>query len=367
MRSIKMTLLLALAAVATAAVAAPGLAMAGWTEYGSPLNQNAGGASPVFTSAGAPLTGESGPITLQGNLKFAGVTGGSQNCTVTAKATLGTGGGGKISEATISAASCETAGALTPCKVVSATPGSLPWNLSATSGGAITVSGVSITYKFENRFKFTSCPFKEETVSGSLTATPNNGEAMSSVALSGSVSSSVDAGGKIVSGTLAVSPAGSYGVGSKYAIELNGSLKWQSALLGSISCDSRGGLKLYPGTEGEVEGFTWGPTPKCTTEGLLKTCTVTSVTPKSLPWGLLDEGSQVKISNLGLKMTTQGGSCPYTYIEADGTMYAVPDKASAISSLSLSGSLAMKFSNGGTDTGAWIGAYGMTPAGVYGL
>ncbi len=357
MRSIRTMLLLALAAMAAAALAAPGFAAASeWTKEGKPLGQ---AIEPVFTDGGLPLEAESSPVSLEGKIKFSSSTWGSEECTLSAKATLGTNGVGQISEAALSLPSCKTAGTLAACTVTSATAGSLPWPLTATSESIVV--GTNVTFKFEGKF----CPVTEETLSGGFYATPDNTKAMNSLTLSGAVNTSLQAGKtKNVTGSLSVSPGGRYGVGQVAAVNLTGAhLSFSSGMIGSVECSFSGKIALRPGSGGTVQSIEWG---KCSTGGGLNTCTVSSVTSKNLPWSLLDEGTRIGISNVSFKINFEGAFCPYSFFEAEGTIYATPDKTSAISSVTLAGTLTTH--TGGSEfKGSWTGSSSWSPAGVYGL
>jgi hypothetical protein len=354
MRSIKTMLLLAFAAVAATALVAPGLATASeWTKEGLPFGVVD---DPVFTDGGMPVEATSEPVSLNGKLKFSNGAGGSVDCTISAKATLGANGAGQISEAGISG--CKAGGALAYCTVTSATANSLPWPLNATTQSIIV--GVAITYKYQGQY----CPTPEETISGAFVATPDNTDAISSLTPSGTVNSVSTMGkfSKTASGSLSVSPAARYGVGKVAAIDLSGgTLTFLSGVIGSVECHSLAAqLALKPGSEGTVRSF--GATCYGAT-GWIGSCNVTSTTANGLPWNVLDEGTRIKVSNFSLKLNVESNpSCPNP-IYVEGTLYLTPDDTGSISNVDPSGTLKMN-GIGVTTVGEPLD---WSPAGVFGL
>lgn len=169
---------------------------------------------PHWLQEGADLPAETS-ITAEGPLKVSTGSGGGSwivECGVKAKATLKPGSTGQLTEFSVpSLGSCILGGFLKDqgCTITSLTANSLPWATNATEKSgvrAIKAEAVSLTYKFSGNAFW--C--QQITVTGTLTATPDKAGEISSLAISGTLQG---ANNPSASGTLAVSPAGKYGMG----------------------------------------------------------------------------------------------------------------------------------------------------------
>jgi hypothetical protein len=344
MRSIKTMLLLACTAMVAVAFAVPAMASASnWKENGVPIS------GMQWTEGGAPLAGEgsisfSGPLNLTGSL-------GSLNCQVSGSASLSAGEQGHLNEFTVSPGSCSIGGLLkaSGCTgVKSVTANSLPWAVNASGTAAsptITINGVSLTYTLTGSG---GCSSFALTFTGKLTATPDKAGAIGALSLSGGLNSA--SGNVSASGTQTVSPAGKYGISARSAsVPVSGNLSWTGAT-GGESCTVNGSLSLEAGSEGKITSLT---ASGCKATGLAAyECASDWMTP-STPWALVDNGTSIAVKNVSIGSCAGGGT---------GELTATPDKAGAISSTTLSGTL----KRGGVSI-AWSGTLNWTPAGVYGL
>jgi hypothetical protein len=347
MRS-RMAMLLALTALAATALAAPVMASASnWTKSGMEIKKEL-----HWNQEGA--VSFSGPMALSGGI-------GNFECNINAGVTLGAGATGQLNE--FSSSSCNfganpgTIGAI--CNEVVSVSAALPKTVTASEVSGkrvITFKEGQYTYKFAGNKepKLALCP-TELTFTGDVTATPNNAESISSVSLSGTVKYNSNLMG--VSGTLSASPAGKFGITYNHLVTVAGSIGWSGAE-GSTSCPFTGLVSLEPGSSGTLSSLSWDLS-KCSVGGTIAAACgskVSSVTTSS-PWTLTDEGTSIKVS---------GVSITFTYLSCGrggaGTLTATPDNTSAISSTTLTGTLAE-----GPVKRAWSGSMNWTPAGVYGL
>ncbi|HUC06995.1 MAG TPA: hypothetical protein VMR96_02810 [Solirubrobacterales bacterium] len=351
MNKIKSRLPLALMAIAVAAFAVPAAASASnWTKEGKEVTQ----ANLEWTQGGNPVESNSS-IALEGLMKFTGPVGGTE-CTVKESGFVSSGNSGHINSFEAPLGGCKPLGALAGCKLTSVTPAGFPWTISATeTGGKVVarITDINVNYKYEGFL----CP-KEITVTGGLTATPNDSYKISSFSLSGELKASL--GEKVtVSGSLGVSPAESYGI-SAGVISLGGSLGFHGPV-GGITCSGiTSKLSILPGSQGKLTSLGFDPGKCIPTGAYAGLCNASSVTPTGLPWSIQDEGTKIKISGFAFTMQFSGGKC--TELKASGTMYATPDSTTAIKSTSFAGLLS-------TTWGAqeWTGPMSWTPAGVFGL
>jgi hypothetical protein len=188
----KKMMLLAVAAMAVVAVAAPAAASANWKDAGVDVTGN-------------PHVNFSGPASFNGAL-------GSVSCqeaTATVQLTGGTNDAHIKTFTVDNPGNCVVGGFLGAlCGTRSLTTADLTQEGTATiSGGTIELTNISL----ENQFGSCATILLTDEEEGSLTATPNNKKAISSVSLSGSLEDNTG-GSEVVSGTLAVSPAGTYGI-----------------------------------------------------------------------------------------------------------------------------------------------------------
>lgn len=359
MRSIKSMLLLALAAMATAVLVAPGVAAAEeWTKEGKDFSESL---EWVYTDQGFPVAAGAGNIALEGKIRFGDENaGGGWRCTLKANGTLGASTNvGSITEASIT--SCKPEGVYGACKITSSTVSGLPWSLF---GGANKIAtGLTFTLKQEGFF----CSPGEVTFSGGFIATLDNQTAMSKWTFSGEVESNL--GPMKVTDSVNVTPAARYGIERTVTTALSGDLHYTSPLGGNIDCGAgsvTATQALREGGGGAIKSFAVNPA-KCSGSGILSSCTVTSVTQKNAPWPITNEGTKVKISNFGFQMNMSGGFCPSSFI-VEGTMNQTPafGQVNAISQVSLAGTTTT-LGNGTNYAGNWTGTWNWSPAGVYGL
>jgi hypothetical protein len=360
MRSIKIMLLIAMAAMA---LAAPTMASASvWTEKGVPLGAGDGGKAPAWTNEGE-LLGEATSISLNGTYKFTGI-GGDTGCTLSAGGTLSPGGSGQITSASISALSCTTGGPIASCKVDSTSTAGLPWGLTATEKSgvkSISATGVSITYKLVGS-KGGACVLPEITVTGGFTATPDDSLAIKNLALSGTMKTKTGTN-VTVSGSQSVTPSGKLGIAYEYwgrEVALDGNLVYTN-VNEVVNCPVDGTIVLVGGTnEGAITDLAWDA-EGCSVGGAFSVqCgNVTSVKNSLMPWPVYDEGSAIRISEFPIRVNfSKCGSKTFK-----GELTATPNNKYAISSTSIWGIL--ETGSGGKQS--WGGSLSWTPAGVYGL
>lgn len=351
MRSIRVALLLAATALVAVALAAPAVASASnWKQSGVALT------GMEWTQEGSSMTKE-GSLSFSGPFNVTGLTG-SIKCQSSGSIALTPGESGQVNSFTVTPGSCTLGGLLGACKEVkSITANSLPWSATASGTAAsptISIKGFNLTYNVAGGECGTNQPV---TYTGSLTATPDKGSAISTLSFSGTLKDSLG-NGATPSGTVNASPAGKYGIGGKTSsVAIAGTLNWTGSL-GSTNCKVNGSLSLEAGTSnGKVPSLT---TSECSSGGALAAACgkSTGLTINSLPWTLVDEGTTIAVKGVSISIgTTTCGYGTYT-----GELKATPDKTGAISLTTLSGTL----SNGGS-TISWGGEWNWSPAGTYGL
>jgi len=191
---LKKMMLLAVAAAAVLAVAAPA-ASANWTHSGAELKTNAN----VTFSGETSFAGELGTVTCKQLTGAATLTGSSSHGTLQSFS---------VDSPTTN---CEVGGVLgalcgtTSLESVHLEAGNVP-TLTATTTN-IKIDNVKWIYLFGSEPN----PCLELNLRGDLTATPNNPESISSVAFSGTLEDTTLEAQVALSGSLAASPAGTYG------------------------------------------------------------------------------------------------------------------------------------------------------------
>jgi len=192
---LKKMMLLAVAAAAVLAVAAPA-ASANWTHSGAELKTNAN----VTFSGETSFAGELGTVTCKQSTAAA---------TLTASSSHGTVQSFTVDSPTTN---CEVGG------VVGALCGTTSLesaHLEAGNVPTLTASSTNIVIdnvKLINVFGSEGSPCLELDLVGNVTATPNNPASISSVSLSGTLEDTTLEAQVAVSGSLAANPAGTYGI-----------------------------------------------------------------------------------------------------------------------------------------------------------
>jgi subtilisin family serine protease len=328
--------------------------------------------TPHWSQEGAALPAEA-TITAEGPLKLS--TGSASiECTSKATMTLIPGSTGKVTQFTPALAGCTFTGWMkeVKCSLTSTSAGSLPWPVNVTEKAGvrtIKVEKTSFTYKLAGTF----CP--ELTVTGTLSANADKDGEIAALTLSGTLSSS--SGSMTASGTLAVKPAGKYGVTiapgvhwsqegaalpAEATITAEGPLKITNGST-SIQCSVKAKATLTPASSAQVSEFTPN-TGTCALTGFYKEfkCTVTSITPNSLPWAAAatEKAGVRSIVVEKASLTYKFSGSPFCgEFTTTGTLAATPDKAAEMSNLSISGGLSGLWSASGT--------LALTPAGKYGM
>lgn len=314
---------------------------------------------------GVPFTsGEPAPIGLDGKVKFSGQPG-TLECTLSADGVLLPSEEetaiGEITEASMS--SCAIGGTWKAIGCTSVAPSvNLPWfPLGVTNAGGAKVIEL---WSFSVTLKFSGSAFcnlmKPTVITGNIIATPDDAYSIDSLALSGIVKAAqegVQPQSMSTSGSLGVSPAGTYGILTTDVVSLDGTFGWIGQA-GTMQCDLDGFLELVKGSEGRITSLKWS---NCQMGGgLFVTCgTIKSATTSGLPLKVIDEGSKIRVPSFSLAIAKE--KCATETLT--GELFATPDKVGEISSTSLSGTL--NSSAGGTKT--WTGSASWSPAGVYGL
>lgn len=352
MRSIKTMLLLVTVGAVVSAVLLPAVASAAdWKKNGSAMTNT----EVQWADNGAPLSSEA-TATFSGGFSFSG----GVNCsTVNGEMTLEPGyGTGRVTEMAFTPSSCVTSGTLKAigCTKVSSVNPALPKAYFATNGSReLRILNAQITYNLEGG---SWCP-KSVTISGDVTATPDNSKGIGSLTFSGIVSSTL--GPNVTTGgTVSVSPAGRYGIISTETVDLSGTIIYSG--YGSV-CQVTGGLALEPGGKGSIYDMDWAG---CELTGTLKhlgCSSLSSVTTYGMPWAIENTGSEIQVTDMKYTMYFSGtGTCPKSMtVEGDPTL--VPNNAAAISSTELKGWMQSSF---GTSL-AIGGGFNWSPAGTYGL
>jgi hypothetical protein len=188
---IKRAMLLAVAALAAMAVAAPASSVASWDHAGVPLTKNA-------------------VVTFSGTASFSNFLGGISCSNVHASVTLEPGTTGKVTsfEPTNPNTTCTTSGVLASCKVKvgGTTTEGLPWVVH-TNTSTISITNVKITTHLEGPCGIS----KTEIGPGTVTATPDSKTGVKKITLSGSLPSSTGLP-VTIGGSLNASPSGTYGI-----------------------------------------------------------------------------------------------------------------------------------------------------------
>jgi len=197
----KKMLMIASAALAVVALAAPASALADWTHGEAPLE---GTADVTFA----------GPASFSAPAAEAGAS-----ATLSATVTLEEGSTGKLSS--VSATNCVGTGklaGLTCTSTFEATKGTGwapvsstdPWIVHCNTGGSITITHIRITNHYYLD-KAHTIKVKETVLTGDVTVTPHKPAAISTVTLSSENAEVAGAGPAIISGELAATPSGTYG------------------------------------------------------------------------------------------------------------------------------------------------------------
>jgi len=348
----KTMLSFAVAAIAAVAMAIPAFASASeWKDSGKALTNG-----PHWSKEGASLKGESASTTLSGLFAVEGPPGGVE-CTLSFTATLEPGSSAQTSGGSLS--NCKARGGINNCKVTSATIANLPPLKAAEVEGKRIVT-TSWNLVAESTMEGIFCP-KTFAFSVSVTGTPDNSAAISSLSLSGKGIYEMDGvtgSANVLESSLAMSPAAKYGILVKNTVKLGGEMSWESNL-GGITCSVSGTLELSAGSSGQVTAFNWSG---CGGTGSFASCKA-SMTSNSLPWSATDEGTTIKISGVSFSLKTESGSCPPYKWPVTGELTATPDKTSAIGNTGLEGQL----KDGSGSKMNWLGPVNWTPAGIYGL
>jgi subtilisin family serine protease len=336
---------------------------------------------PHWSQEGADLPSEA-TITAEGPLKVAQGELHVQ-CNAKAQMVLQPGSTGQLTELTHTTSGCSLGGFLKTqgCAVTSVTANNMPRPVHAVEAAGVRqvkVEGVSLTYKFSGHAFW--C--QQITVTGTLTATPDKEAEISSLSISGSMTSS--GGTWSASGTLTVKPAAKYGIAvtrgvhwlqegadlaSEATITAEGPLKLSAGSGGSawsVECSIKAKATLKPQSTGQISEFT--PTlATCTLGGYLKEqgCTITSATANNLPWSInATEKSgvrSIKAQGVSLTYKFSGHAFWCQQIAITGTLTLNPDKAGEIGSLTMSGTLS---GSGGPSAS---GTLAVSPAGKYGM
>jgi hypothetical protein len=358
MRSVRKTLLLGLTALVAVALAAPAAAQAGnWKKEGKEFTTT----SLQWSDDGSPLASESS-VGLSGSLNVEGELGG---VACSANGTMALEPGYAAAELTaLTLSNCTTSGLIKMlgCSGATAVANDLPWaSWAKTVNGkrVINISSVDLSYELSgNAMCENEISPLLDSVTGSLTATPDSSSSIGSLALSGNL---VNGEGEwlAASGTLNASPAKTYGIIGTHTVALSGSFGWSGAG-GSVTCGSVGGtLVLEPGSQGTLAGFK--STSACSVTGSLKTLGCTGATISSgAPWAASNENTKVGLTGVNFAVEFQG--CAYIW-NLSGTMSATPaaGEVSAIKQTVLAGTLK------GDGSYAWSGTMNWNPSGVYGL
>lgn len=169
----------------------------------------ASAASASWTMEGEEIA-ENEVMHLTGTMGFTAPGVGGISCSVTANLEMTAGTStGHVTDFTVNAASCKGSGALAGCELESATTFSEPWTASSASGTTVGINGFHLKNKYKANGK---CPVAETTIvdtgaADEVIGTPNNTSAISSLTMSGQAS-----GGLVISGTLAPTEAGTWGI-----------------------------------------------------------------------------------------------------------------------------------------------------------
>lgn len=356
MKSNKAWMLVLAAALAAIVVAAPATASAAnWTKNGNELTSQL-----AWYEGTTPLADdETRTLSASGSFSFNS----GASCTQADISAILVGGPGEaagITEFAIDPSSCTVTGTLKNMgcdKVTSVT-------YNAPNGAALLVPQgedvLAITNTLSLTFKFSGTGFCGYTPSATLSgsnaiATLDDSEEIGNLTFSGALSNSLFKVSDGIGGTVTADPAGAYGVDTAHSVELDGYLEFG---LGGCAVDGR--LALDPGSTGRVTEVNWS---ECTGHHIYNGCTITKMTTNGSPWTATDNGSTISISGVSFTMSYE---CPYPVGKGSrtfsGELTATPDKTSAISSTTLSGTLSAEGFNPSA-----VGSLDWSPAGVYGL
>jgi hypothetical protein len=348
-------------------------------------------ASANWTHKGKGELKENAAITLKGELALSTVAG-EVKCPVEIAGTLtGSGSSGDIASLGISEPSkCDLTGALaTVCGTHGLTKVEKTgtWSLAAEAED-IKISGVAIDYAFAG------CAIPSLRIEGSTTGAVDKVNGIGSVTLSGSQTLynalGEEAGSAQLKGTLAASPAGTYGLksvtvetgwtmentqlGEDGEMTLAGGFSF-SGTGGGVSCEATGKAALTSATveeeasEGEIESFAVSEPAKCDVTGTLKTlCGTNSVSSveKTGTWDLGTDGEDISVSNLALDF--KFSKCAVTSIKVEGDATLTVDDPTGIESVTFGGTLST-YNSGGEKTGTAEagGTQSASPAGTFQL
>lgn len=347
--------MLVLAAALVAAVfAVPATASAAnWKQNGNELSSQLSwyeGKAPL--SVGAEKT-----LNASGSFNFSG----GANCSKAEVSALLVGGPGEaagITKFSVDPSSCSLVGTLKSvgCTKVNSVTYNTPNGaalLVPKGGGVLAITNtLSLTYAVSGS-SFCNA-ISPVTISGNnAIATMDNSQSIGNLTFSGTLGSTL-AGSVVVSGGVAPSPAGAFGVDTAHSVALTGVINFA---LGECGVDGRIGLD--PGSSGRVTKM---DLTGCIGAGYYSKCKVTAASAGSLPWTATDEGSTIRISGIDFTVKYDCGWPSNPTRHFTGELTATPNNASAISTTMLTGTLAADGESMGTN-GIWY----WNPAGVYGL
>lgn len=344
------TTLAAAALCALAVLALPAIASASnWKKSGNELTQT----ESQWSNSGMPLTTESN-ISIGGTFNVAG----GLNCEVLGSMSLEPGyGTGRVKSFILPAGWCKISGSLKAlgCTSVTSATATLPVAHFIGNFGegkkAISILNNKITYVLAGGG---SCP-KEVVMTGSLKATPDSETAIKSLTFSGELESSVAGVSGAASGSvILLSGVGAYGFMSAEAVNLSGSIDY---ILAGCSLNSQ--IVLDPGSTGKVVSFSLS---SCVGKSFWNGCTISSTTANGLPWTARDEGSFIKLEGVSITPTVNCGGGSPGPVKFTGDLNLNPNKASAISSTTISGWL-----KGASTEVSTSGSLNWSPAAVFGL
>lgn len=350
--------LLAFAAAIAMAFAIPAIASAAnWKKNGSELSSQLAwyeGTTPI-------AEGDTETLSASGSFNFSA----GANCSDVDVSAILVGGANEaagITEFAVNPSSCTVVGTLKSlgCTKVTSVTYNMPngaATLAPQSNGTLAIANTfSLTYKLSGSGFCSSV--SSVTISGNgAIATPDNGKSIGSLTFSGTLSSTLGAS-VAVSGSVAASPAGAFGVDTAHSVALDGDF---DIALADCSIDAR--LALDPGSTGRVTALDWDGT-YCPTGGFLwsQNCTVTGFDANGLPWVATDEGTKIKLSGVSVSLDYKCPNGNHGPLIFGGDLTLTPNKASAISSTTLSGTL-----NAGGIYVSTVGTWNWSPASVFGL
>jgi hypothetical protein len=357
MRSIKITLLAAVAALAAMAVIVPAVASAStWTKDGRTLTAPE---ELVWYYNGVPLTGGglvmgltgAGSVTLESSEYGMGIRCDDPQGIFAANPDSGNGDGG------FEPADCHTTGVLLAIcgdDVTSVDYPSEDLNVhTVRSGGnpAFEFEGYEVV--FHVRCLGDDVPVE---FSGDLVFTPINPGALSGSGVSMSGALDMAIWGDTLpaeassSGIQLDAPNGAgIGLAEVATVPVSGTMGWMGQM-GSMTCSASGTARLTVNGEGQLRDVKF---TGCESGGIVgRSCNAATA---SGSWPLVDQGSYITVKNATITTACGVGS-------GTGDLTATPDRASAISSTSVAGTLKGELGSIG-----WSGSLSWDPAGVYGL